>query len=196
MLTSFSDLILSFPAVIIALSFHEFAHAWVAEKLGDPTPRFTGRLTLNPLAHLDILGTIMLLFFRFGWAKPVMINPANFRKPKRDMALVAISGPTMNFLLAFLFAMPFRFGIHLGWATERFFFNALIINISLMVFNLIPLPPLDGSRIISYFLSHKVDRYYREIERYGMLILLLLIGLGVIRKVMLPIIFSILYILI
>ncbi len=196
MLTSFSDLVLSFPAVIIALSFHEFAHAWVADKLGDLTPRFTGRLTINPLAHLDILGTIMLLFFRFGWAKPVMINPDNFKKPKRDMALVALSGPMMNLLLAFLFAIPFRLGIHMGWATERFFFNALIINISLMVFNLIPLPPLDGSRIVSYFLSHKIDKYYREIERYGMIILLLLIGLGVIRKVMLPLIFSILYILI
>jgi len=195
-LTSFSDLVLSFPAVIIALSFHEFAHAWVADKLGDLTPRFTGRLTINPLAHLDILGTIMLLFFRFGWAKPVMINPDNFKKPKRDMALVALSGPMMNLLLAFLFAIPFRLGIHMGWATERFFFNALIINISLMVFNLIPLPPLDGSRIVSYFLSHKIDKYYREIERYGMIILLLLIGLGVIRKVMLPLIFSILYILI
>lgn len=196
MLTSFSDLILSFPAVIIALSFHEYAHAWLADKLGDPTPRFTGRLTINPLAHLDILGTIMLLFFRFGWAKPVMINPANFRKPRRDMALVALSGPCINFILALIFAIPFKLGIHMGWATERFFFNALIINLSLMVFNLIPLPPLDGSRIVSYFLSYKLDKYYREIERYGMIILLLLIGLGIVRKVMLPIIFYILYFLI
>ncbi|MCS7233830.1 MAG: site-2 protease family protein [Synergistetes bacterium] len=196
MLTSFSDLILSFPAVVIALSFHEYAHAWLADKLGDPTPRFTGRLTINPLAHLDVLGTIMLLFFRFGWAKPVMINPANFKKPRRDMALVALSGPGINFILALFFALPFKFGFHLGWATERFFFNALIINLSLMVFNLIPLPPLDGSRIISYFLPYKLERYYREVEKYGMIILLLLIGLGIMRKIMLPIIFSILYFLI
>ncbi len=196
MLTSFSDLLLSFPAVLIALSFHEFAHAWVADKLGDPTPRYTGRLTLNPLAHLDILGTIMLLFFRFGWAKPVMVNPSNFRKPSRDMALVAVAGPAMNFILAFFFALPFRFGIHLGWATERFFFNALIINIALMVFNLIPLPPLDGSRIIGFFLPPRVEFYYRRIERYGMIILLILIWLGVIRKIMLPLVFSILYFLI
>lgn len=196
MLTSFSDLILSFPAVIIALSFHEYAHAWLADKLGDPTPRFTGRLTINPIAHLDILGTIMLLFFRFGWAKPVMVNPANFKKPRRDMALVALSGPVINFILALIFSIPFKLGIHLGWATERFFFNALIINLSLMVFNLIPIPPLDGSRIVSYFLSYKLDKYYREIERYGMIILLLLIGLGIVRKVMLPIIFSLLYFLI
>ncbi|MCD6363322.1 MAG: site-2 protease family protein [Synergistetes bacterium] len=196
MLTSFSDLLLSFPAVLIALSFHEFAHAWVADKLGDPTPRYTGRLTLNPLAHLDILGTIMLLFFRFGWAKPVIVNPSNFRKPSRDMALVAIAGPTMNFILAFFFALPFRFGLHLGWATERFFFNALIINIALMVFNLIPLPPLDGSRIIGFFLPPKIELYYRRIERYGMIILLVLIWFGVVRKIMLPLVFSILYFLI
>lgn len=196
MLTSFSDLLLSFPAVLIALSFHEFAHAWVADKLGDPTPRYTGRLTLNPLAHLDILGTIMLLFFRFGWAKPVIVNPSNFRKPSRDMALVAIAGPTMNFILAFFFALPFRFGLHLGWATERFFFNALIINIALMVFNLIPLPPLDGSRIIGFFLPPRIELYYRRIERYGMIILLVLIWFGVVRKIMLPLVFSILYFLI
>ncbi len=188
MLTSLPDILLSFPSVLIALSFHEYAHGLVAYKLGDPTPARSGRLTINPLAHLDIVGTLMLLLFRFGWAKPVPIDPINFKNPRRDIILVALAGPLMNFILAVIFAIPLRFGIFGSEVVGKFFFNGLLINLALMVFNLIPVPPLDGSKILYGILPERVVYQLERFERYGMLLLLFLIVIGTINNIMYPIV--------
>jgi Zn-dependent protease len=186
------ELLISVPIILIALTFHECAHGFVAYKLGDPTAKSLGRLTLNPIKHIDIVGAICMLFFRFGWAKPVPINSRFFKKPKRDIALSALAGPLANLLLAFfgcfiysislkIFASiaftetNFAFWLYYAW--NLFVFNFAWLNIALSLFNLIPLPPLDGSRIFYAFLPErayfKVMKYEREIAA-GFLILLFL----------------------
>ena len=168
-------IILAF-ALTLSLTIHEFAHAWVADYLGDPTPRSQGRVTLNPIAHLDPLGTIMLLLMGFGWGKPVMFDPYNLKNQQRDTVFIALAGPTSNILFAFLIALFFPI----------LPFSALIwqvvisINISLAVFNLIPIHPLDGSKILSGLLPRQYAYEYNEImQRYGYIILLALIFLPV-----------------
>ena len=154
--------------LLAALSFHEAAHAFMAYRLGDDTPKHEGRLTLNPLAHIDVLGFLALLIFRFGWGKAVNINPNNFRHPMRDNFVVALSGPAANLLVASVFGSLAR----LVGETSIFFsiFEALtFINVLLAIFNLIPIPPLDGSKILGFFMSR--ESYY-ELERYGPFILL------------------------
>lgn len=167
-------------ALLIALTFHEFAHAWVSRKLGDPTPELLGRVTLNPLAHLDLIGTIFLLLVGFGWGKPVPFNPRNFKNPRRDTVLTAISGPVMNLILAIVFSIPFRIGALVGvdfLATTFGQLFALIIqlNIILGIFNLIPIPPLDGSKILYLFAKRNTIMF---LERFGITILFLLIALS------------------
>jgi Zn-dependent protease len=167
-------------ALLIALTFHEFAHAWVSSKLGDETAEMLGRVTLNPLAHLDFLGTVFLLLVGFGWGKPVPFNPANFKNPKRDSFLTAIAGPITNLLLAILFAIPFRIGQLFGMDFSTTIFGSLFmiiieINIILGVFNLIPIPPLDGSKILYLFAPRNVIIF---LERYGIMILFGLIILS------------------
>lgn len=164
-------------ALIVAATVHEFAHAYVADRLGDPTPRAMGRLTLNPLAHLDPIGSLMILLVGFGWAKPVQINPANFADWRRDSILVALAGPLANVTLVFLLGLPFKLGVVdvsgdalaglLGWSIQ--------INAMLAVFNLIPIPPLDGSRVLVGLLPGSMAISYARIERVGFLILLALI---------------------
>ncbi len=172
--------ILSTLAVIfLTLPIHEFAHAFVADKLGDPTPRYQGRLTLNPFAHIDYVGSLCILLFGFGWAKPVQVNNYNFRKPKRDMALVALAGPVSNLILALvaLFISNAIFAISpnlMLYYVVSFFYFIAQINIYLAVFNLIPIPPLDGSRLLSVFLP---DRYYYKLMRYERYIYYALLGL-------------------
>lgn len=158
-------------ALVLALSFHEAAHAYVANALGDPTAKLHGRLTLNPIAHLDFLGTIFLLLAGFGWGKPVPVNPQNFRSPRLDNLTVALSGPMSNFLLATVFGLIFRF---LSPPAPLDAVIALIIffNLVLMIFNLIPIPPLDGSKILSLFLS---DEMYLNLQRVGIGLLFALI---------------------
>ena len=191
-----AEYLITIPAVLIVIMFHELAHGVAANRLGDPTAQRMGRLTLNPLKHLDPIGAICMVLFRFGWAKPVPVDPRYFRNPKRDMALTALAGPLTNFLLAFL-AVPLFF-----WAQQGFFVAAInygtasfgarffevlcdflaifhSVNLGLGLFNLLPLPPLDGSRILFAFLP---DRYYyaaMRYERYFALGLMIFLLLGV-----------------
>jgi len=168
------------PSVVL----HEFAHAITATILGDPTPRWEGRLTLNPLAHFDIFGAIMMIItmitgFGIGWARPVGVDPRNFKKPARDMLLVAIAGPLSNILLAVFFGLFFRFMLMSNYEISNglaiFLMYGTIINLSLAFFNILPIPPLDGSRVLRYFLKGKAYDFYRQFESYGMVILFALV---------------------
>ncbi len=152
---------LRIPAILLALTIHELAHAYVALYLGDRTAQLEGRITLNPLSHLDVFGTLMLLFGPFGWAKPVPVNPVNFANPQKDMAFVAAAGPLANIALAALAGLFFRFGLaNMSQSFANFLYILFYINIGLAVFNLLPIYPLDGSRVLIAFLNrHQTDRY-------------------------------------
>ncbi len=198
------------PPLIFAIVLHEVAHGWVANRLGDHTARDLGRLTLNPISHIDLFGTIimpLLLFFLtngkmiFGYAKPVPINPYNFREPKKGMALSSIAGPGINIVMALSFTLLLRVvmpAVEGMMPKESWNLVALpvtlmlgygvIINIVLAVLNMIPIPPLDGSRVVYWLLPEKYAAVYYRLEPYGTLILLLLIGLGVLGRIMGPII--------
>lgn len=170
------------PAIIIALTFHEYAHARVAYAFGDPTAKLEGRMTLNPIKHLDPLGTILLVFAGFGWAKPVPVNPYNFDgKPKKKMLLVSLAGPVTNLIEALagtaLLAVIWHF-IPYGTVSNYFFLFMcyfISINIVLAVFNFLPIPPLDGSKILAGLLPNRCFNFMMSLERYGFLILLLLV---------------------
>lgn len=184
------------PCVLIALTFHEFAHGYMAYKLGDPTAKNLGRLTLNPLKHLDPIGTICMIFFHFGWAKPVPINSRYFKKPRRDMALTAAAGPIMNFILAFFGVLVCRiltkifvafpaqsdFVYYIQYAALTLFSYFHMLNLSLGVFNLIPIPPLDGSRIFYIFLPQKWYFGVMKYEKYIQLALLVLLWTGLLSR--------------
>ncbi|MBI3559729.1 site-2 protease family protein [Candidatus Gottesmanbacteria bacterium] len=192
-------------ALVIAITIHEFAHAWAAEQLGDPTPRLMGRLTLNPLAHLDPLGTIMLLIARFGWGKPVQFDPFNLRNPRRDGAMISIAGPVSNLILAIAcaivlrFLFPYRFFLVTspGLGIAAYFFMSLlqpliVLNVVLAVFNLVPIHPLDGFKIVGGILPENFAKQWAELEGYGMIFLIFLIlpfaGSSAIHKVISPVI--------
>lgn len=171
------SLVLTLPGVIIAITFHEYAHAFAADKLGDDTPRNQGRLTLNPLRHIDPVGIVLLIFANFGWGKPVQINPRNFRKDismSKGEAIVSIAGPAMNFILAIIFSIiyciVYKFaGIQfimstLGYCILLAIQYTIMLNVGLGVFNLLPLPPLDGSKIFKNFMSYNVRNWIEEHE--------------------------------
>lgn len=179
--------ILRFSVVIVvyvfSLSFHEFSHAYVSNLLNDPTAKMNGRLSLNPLKHLDIIGIICVILFKVGWAKPVPINIKNFSKPKRDMAIVAIFGPISNFVLFFLGSIFFKIynlffmkniNGYFGYFLYIFFSCLIFLNIALFVFNLIPIPPLDGSRILMCFLYDDIYYFVMKYETIGGLFVFLL----------------------
>ncbi len=186
---SFLELLLSIISyillVLVMLPVHELAHAWVATKLGDDTPRWHGRLTANPFAHLDLWGTLMLVLFGFGYAKPVPVNSRNFRKPRRDMALVALAGPLSNLLMAtvmlllfrLLKLLPFASGVVLMVGATLVNIVARI-NIGLAVFNLLPIPPLDGSRIFSAFLPPRWAFWMMQHEHQIRILLIVLLATG------------------
>ena len=187
----FSFLIL-FGLLIIAMSMHEFAHGLVAYRLGDPTAKYSGRLTLNPLAHIDIFWTFLLplfLFitsgFIFGAAKPVPINYWALRNPKRDIVLVGISGPLANFILGGLLAIVIKID-PLQLNLLPIIVNLIVINVVLGVFNLVPIPPLDGSRILMGLLPEPLASQYAGIESYSFVILLILIWLGALNRIVWP----------
>ncbi|TSC93188.1 MAG: peptidase M50 [Candidatus Berkelbacteria bacterium Licking1014_7] len=162
-------------ALIVAISFHEAAHAFSALKLGDDTAQKFGRTTLNPLAHLDLIGTLFLLFFGFGWGKPVPINPHNFKHPHRDEFLSSLAGPLTNFALAIIFGLTLRFAGNIISDNLQVLFSLLtFINLILMIFNLLPIPPLDGSKILRLFISEEM---YWRFSQNGLWILIALLFL-------------------
>jgi len=172
------DLLVFLPVFLISVTLHEFGHAFMAHKLGDPTPEAAGRLTLNPLAHLDVVGTLMMVFAHFGWAKPVPINPLNFTRKISmgvSMALVGAAGPLMNLFLAYL---AFQLSVFFpGEGVGTFLRITVWVNAMLFVFNLIPIPPLDGSRILRIFLPAGLVSKYDALENYGFVILVIIIML-------------------
>lgn len=184
--------------VIFAITLHEVAHGWVASKLGDKTAELQGRLTINPLKHIDPIGTVVVPIvllvlggFVFGWAKPVPVNMNNLRNPKQDMAWVAVAGPTANFLMAIIWAIVAKLGEELlgsmpgiGQFLIYSGLAGIAINLILLVLNLIPIPPLDGSRVLSAFLPKKLSYTYNQIEPYGFFILLGMMFLGLLTPIM------------
>lgn len=168
------DLIFSFLALIVAITIHEYAHSLSADRLGDPTPRAAGRLSLNPLVHLDPLGTIMIFFAHFGWGKPVPIDPYNFRYPRRDEIIVALSGPLSNLILGSLLGLLYQlFNIY-----HPLLWQLAIINFSLAIFNLLPIPPLDGSKILLNLLPlDTAQKWEQAFSQYGFFLIAILLFL-------------------
>jgi Zn-dependent protease len=198
---SISQLIIMVPPLLLALTVHEFAHGYVAFRLGDPTASVLGRLTLNPLKHLDPLGTIAFFVFHFGWAKPVPVNPAYFKNPQKDMLWVALAGPATNFALAvisalmakiiWLFAqlMPYSLvGEAILVPLNSTLIASVWINLVLCIFNFLPIPPLDGSRIVAGLLPPELARSYASFEKYGFILVILLAVTGVLSKLIIPLI--------
>jgi len=195
-------------ALVTAITVHEFAHAWSADRLGYPTPRLMGRLTLNPLAHLDPIGTILMLLVRFGWGKPVQFDPYNLRHPKRDSALISLAGPASNLALATLSSIFLRMlfsltlpsywiiGI-LDYLLIGLLQPLVVMNVILAVFNLVPIHPLDGFKIVGGLLPDEQSRQWSELERYGMIFLIVLIlpvggGSSPIHQIISPVISTLL----
>lgn len=181
------DLLAQAVGLLAAIVFHEYAHAKTADLMGDPTPRAQGRLTLNPLAHLDPIGLLMLWAFHFGWARPVLVNPYRFADPRRGMMLVAAAGPLTNVLLAYVALVLLRLGLSdgflgsaLAWTYRR--------NLSLAVFNIIPVPPLDGAKILAGLLPPDRAGWLHTLEQYGWAVLVLLLVTGVIGEIMSPLV--------
>lgn len=185
--------ILMIPIVLIALTFHEFSHGFISSKLGDPTPRITGRLSLNPMAHLDPMGALLMVLTGFGWARPVQIDARYYKNPKWGMAITAVAGPLSNLVLAFLamiiytviFILNIKIGLFSGAidTISGFVLMFVQVNLCFMVFNLIPIPPLDGSRILGLFLSTRSYFKLQQLERYSFMIIIVLSLTGVFDRI-------------
>lgn len=191
--------------VLFAVTVHEVAHGWVANQLGDKTALLLGRLTLNPLKHIDLVGTIIIPLlclilggFIFGWAKPVPVNWRNLKHPRKDAALVAIAGPISNLLMALIWAVIAKLGelgLHQGFSNALFLVYTgsagISINLLLMILNLVPIPPLDGSRVVSSLLPPSLATAYEQIEPYGFIILVILIWTKVLSQLLTPLLLGI-----
>jgi Zn-dependent protease len=190
------EIIITLVILLFSAIVHEVSHGIVAEKLGDDTARDAGRITLNPIPHIDPFGSIMLpalLLFAgspiiFGAAKPVPVNFNNLRNPRIGMALVSLAGPLSNLLLAILFVIPLKLGL-INAISGPILVKAIFINIVLAVFNLIPIPPLDGSKIIASFLPENIMERLLSLERYGFILVILFLYLGILDKILLPVVF-------
>lgn len=188
------QMILRIPGFLLAISVHEYAHARMAFRLGDDTAERAGRMTLEPWAHFDLVGAIMLLLFGFGWARPVPVEPYRMKNPRKDMATVSLAGPMANILLfLFLQIVVVLLATRIRFAGTRLYYipnilqEAAYINLGLGVFNLIPVPPLDGSRILARFLPSTMLDAWENLERYGFIILVILLSTGVASRFMRPI---------
>ena len=183
-------LIYRVPALLIALSFHEYAHAAVSDALGDPTPSLDGRLTINPMAHLDVLGTVLLVLCGFGWAKPVMINPRYYKDYRSGVLKVSFAGPAMNLFLGFLAILLSAILLKLGMLSRgsALFLNWIMMyNVWFAFFNLIPVPPLDGSKILAMFLPGELSFKYENFNaQYGFVLLMVVVFSGLINRIMNP----------
>lgn len=173
--------------VFCTMPIHEYAHALIATKLGDETPRLSGRLTLNPFAHIDLLGALMIFLCGFGYAKPVSVNPRNFKDPKKGMAITAIAGPTSNLIMGFFFVFLtvlvqnvfYKANLMIVYPVISFLYFAAAINVNLAVFNLLPIPPLDGSKILQLLIPAKYYYKFLQYERYVVIVVFILILSGV-----------------
>jgi len=196
-----NQIIIMAPPLLLALTLHEYAHGYIAYRLGDPTARNAGRLTLNPLSHLDPIGTLAFFFIKFGWAKPVPVNPRYFQNPRQDMLWVALAGPVTNLLLAVASALVLKLVIGIASVIPYSslleailvpFSNMLVasiwINLVLCIFNFLPIPPLDGGRIMTGLLPEHLARTYASFERYGFIVILILAFTGVLGTVIFPVI--------
>ncbi len=194
------EFLLLAPPFLLALTFHELAHGYVAWRLGDPTAKDAGRLTMNPIKHIDIFGAIAFIIMKIGWAKPVPVNPSYFRNPHQGMLLVALAGPGTNLLLAVVSAVLFhplntlshslssQLLLGLFQPTVVMLGYSIWINIMLAVFNILPIPPLDGSKVLMGILPPDAARSYAQLEPYGFILLLALFYLGIISTVIMPVI--------
>jgi Zn-dependent protease len=191
-------LVLVIPFLLFGLTAHEFAHAWMANRLGDDTAARAGRLSFNPFRHLDPFGALILILTNFiGWAKPVPVDPRNFREPVRDMSLVALAGPVTNFALATILALGFRFNIidrflgllplNIADPLGRMCFYGFLINLGLSIFNLVPIPPLDGFRVLAYFLPPKLSWRIQSYHFISFILLMVLLATGILGRIIGPI---------
>ena len=187
--TRLFEILVHVIVLLTAFPVHECAHAWVAEKLGDLTARNAGRITLNPFKHLDLFGTLCMIFVGFGWANPVPVNPNNFKNPKNGMALTAIAGPVSNLIMSFIAMIIYRVLFFVGLANGSYptvamnvFALVVTLNLSLAIFNLLPIPPLDGSRIFNLFMSEKTYFKVMKYEKYVFVGLAVLLYSGLLDK--------------
>ncbi len=195
------QLIILAPPILLALTVHEFAHGYVAYRFGDPTARDQGRLTLNPLKHLDPLGTLAFFIIKIGWAKPVPVNPNYFKNPRKDMLWVALAGPAVNLALAIISAICTKIVWFIAASIpysplakailvplNQVLIASVWINLVLCIFNFLPIPPLDGSKILAGILPPDMARSYASVERYGFVIIILLAFTGILSKMIMPVI--------
>lgn len=190
MFEDIGHLIAGIPGIVIAMVIHEFSHARVAYALGDYTPKMDGRLTLNPAAHVDLIGLIMLFLVHFGWAKPVRINPMNFSNPRRDDILVSLAGPASNLITAFVFTiiLVMLVKLHVSFTEGLLVVFQLIIvyNINFAIFNMLPIPPLDGSHILRNLLPYNLAQAYAQLERYSFIFLIIILATPILSYVFVP----------
>ena len=187
------EILLRLPIIFIAITVHEYAHGYAALKMGDPTAKLSGRLSMNPLAHMDIVGALSMLIFGFGWAKPVPINPNNFKNHKKGTVIVSLAGPISNLFLAFLGSVLYGIFRRIGFGKfssqfSEIFYGLLaqliLLNVCFGIFNLVPFPPLDGAKIVGAFLPYKTYFKIMQYERYAFPILIVLMYLGIFDKIL------------